>query len=553
MLTFAQFKKKVFEKAFPTGEPDTLTSQLRDDVVAALIDVQTYCRFYRAKNINVYPFCSTLLFNGATVVTAPRGKIQRVYTLPSDKADCPIYYDFIENFDEFLNWLHATRPTWLATPSEGLPSLPYGFEYASEVNNKGYRFSWGSYSIHNGKLYLGQRIESDERIFIDWDGVKRKYAEEDIIPISGDFEDDGGDEGIELIDVVVPFVLSRYRFYEEDYANQKLHLAQFSAARAEIIWRHKNDSKPKPEMLEKRYNQPKTTGVWPFAVEPCCVADAASDSDDVVFAIVNDFDGAEAAGSQLATMIESWGASFVASAGDIWNNDTAGDTVDELDSTTGQYFRKFFFPYRGTSGDQYASEQLIFTGIGNHERTPAARLPIVKDFFNLPPIKRGGQIVTNPGYYEVQKGIVHFFFIDSDSAADEGNTANSSQAAYILGKLRASTAKWKIVFVHTPPYYSANTADGGFANLRWDFTGADLIVSGHIHNYERLSVNSIPYIVSGMGGHAIDNFGSQIRSDSQVRYNAEAAALRLTANCSSLLVECISIGGTTADSFTIEK
>lgn len=145
---------------------------------------------------------------------------------------------------------------------------------------------------------------------------------------------------------------------------------------------------------------------------------------------------------------------------------------------------------------------------------------------------------TNIRFFDVRLGAtsgpssVHLFIFDSNPATPYGrywknqtvsnssNTASATvlatQGAWLQQRLAASTARWKIVLFHHPPYYSATGAkDAQYDIMRWPFQewGATAVITGHVHNYERLSMPDadannqpdyskprIPYIVNGAGG-----------------------------------------------------
>ena len=145
----------------------------------------------------------------------------------------------------------------------------------------------------------------------------------------------------------------------------------------------------------------------------------------------------------------------------------------------------------------------------------------------------------NLRFYDVRLGTatgpssVHLFILDSDSPTPYGRhsadrpipnhdgsnsafTEIATQAAWLRKRLAASTARWKIVILHHPPYNSAPGAETTqYTFARWPFRawGASAVIAGHVHNYERLEMPdpnadlepdygspTIPYIVNGAGG-----------------------------------------------------
>ena len=538
------------DAAFPDGEPENLVKQHRDDLVGCLIYIQEHCKFYQTGNTSVFPFCSTYFHCGATVVEQPRGRIQRIYTLPLEAACCPIYYDQMRDYDDFTNWLQAVRTAYTDPTTTGLPPLPHGFRYANESTDKGYRYNWGRFVLHNNRIYVGNRIESSERLVVEFDGVKRKWANEDLMPLSGKSEEDE-DEGIELQELALHWVLwKHYMLYERNPQDSMLSHQQFKDAYAEVCWRRDREMEAKER--EREYNQPYT--------DYCAPAECSETVEDEsqLFAMVGDFGDGGVPSTDVATLIDSWGVEFMVSLGDNWYGST--NTAANLDAYTGALYRTFLFPYRGTAGVEVATEQNFYATIGNHDRDPAGRLAIEKDFFNLPPFNRDTGEASR-GYYNVRRGMVEFFIVDSGLNSSgvnqqaDGITVGSAQEAWLRRVLKASTAPWKIVCLHHPPYSSSSNAYSNVTDLRWDFKGmgADLVMSGHAHNYERLEVDGLPYVVVGIGGAASLSGWSTILDESELRYNADFGASKLTVTCSTLTLEAISRTGVEIDTLELEK
>ncbi len=108
--------------------------------------------------------------------------------------------------------------------------------------------------------------------------------------------------------------------------------------------------------------------------------------------------------------------------------------------------------------------------------------------------------------------------VPNRNGSDSPYTEIATQGAWLQQRLAASTARWKIVIFHDPPYNSAAGAENAvyqYAYMRWPFQvwGATAVISGHVHNYERLEMPdadasgqplygqpTIPYFVNGAGG-----------------------------------------------------
>jgi hypothetical protein len=71
--------------------------------------------------------------------------------------------------------------------------------------------------------------------------------------------------------------------------------------------------------------------------------------------------------------------------------------------------------------------------------------------------------------------------------------------------------------------------------MQWPLAawGADAVISGHAHTYERVTRDGIVYFVNGLGGAKKYAFGSPV-AGSSVRYNAEWGAQIVTATETTL-------------------
>ena len=103
-------------------------------------------------------------------------------------------------------------------------------------------------------------------------------------------------------------------------------------------------------------------------------------------------------------------------------------------------------------------------------------------------------------YYDFIQGPVHFFIIDSMGALE---------SRVLIWRLRKSGPKrvWqppqrpgKWSFCIDAPFSSG--IHGPTAAMQWPYQawGADVVLAGHDHDYERLQLGTIPYFVNGLGG-----------------------------------------------------
>lgn len=183
----------------------------------------------------------------------------------------------------------------------------------------------------------------------------------------------------------------------------------------------------------------------------------------------------------------------------------AGDLVDQGTKKTD--WTDHFFP----GGQVFMSRYPMYTVLGNHEQDAQ----LYYDY------------MVNPEpeyYYTFRYGPVQFFMIDTNRDVAEG----SEQYNWLEWELAQSTAPWKMVVHHHPPYSSESDDHGdtfiGASTYQthardltplYDTYGVDFCLFGHTHVYERtwpLLENRISledgviYINSGGAGGGLETF-----------------------------------------------
>jgi hypothetical protein len=229
---------------------------------------------------------------------------------------------------------------------------------------------------------------------------------------------------------------------------------------------------------------------------------------------------------------------FIITTGD--NNYPNGE-ASTIDRHIGQYYHEYIYPYPGVFGEG-AGVNRFFPSLGNHDWNTPGALPYL-DYFTLP---------GNERYYDFVWGPVHFFAIDSDLREPDGVTSNSTQAAWLREQVAASSAPWQIVYFHHPPYSSA--LHGSNPWMQWPFAqwGVDAVLAGHDHVYERLNIEGIPNIITGLGGYSRYNFTTTLPG-SEVRYNDDYGVLFVEATDRQLTFQFISVNDEVIDAYTVTR
>jgi hypothetical protein len=256
------------------------------------------------------------------------------------------------------------------------------------------------------------------------------------------------------------------------------------------------------------------------------------------FAVIGDYGMGTPYSGHVALMVDSWNPDFIATVGD--NNYPKG-AAETIDANIGQFYHGYIGSYRGRYGAG-ADMNRFFPSPG-HVDWDTDQLAPYLEYFTLP---------GNERYYDLRRGPVHLFLLDTDPREPDGTDAGSVQGQWLRQGLADSDAPWKIVLAHHAPYTSHTVPDNH--HMRWPFArwGADAVISGYYHVYERLRVNGIPYFVNGTGGTWTSHFAGT-DPHSQFRYNGDLGAMVIDAAADSIVFRYLDRRGTPIDGLTLRK
>lgn len=251
----------------------------------------------------------------------------------------------------------------------------------------------------------------------------------------------------------------------------------------------------------------------------------------------------------VEALIKGRGVTDIILAGDV--NYTLGH-ASTIDSNVGRHWRKFIFPYLGSfplkSGETDAISNHCWPCPGNHDwgnpGSNTSHPTALQPYLNYFPV---------PRYYKRTFGdnLVDIWFLDSDINEPDGRRVGSAQYYWFLESVQQSTALYKGVVFHHPPYTSGS-GHGPNQDMRWDFSahGVQFAINGHNHNYERYErPNDMVYFVVGTGGPELDGFipGGQISANSKFRLETNGAMF-IEANVHSIRFTFRDNTGTVRDS-----
>jgi len=267
------------------------------------------------------------------------------------------------------------------------------------------------------------------------------------------------------------------------------------------------------------------------------------------FAVIGDFGTARSKEKAVADLIHGWDVDFVATVGD---NNYPDGLMPTMDENVGQHYQQYIKPYIGNYCSGSPDVNRFFPALGNHDwhsitcnATGTACTGAHFDYFDLP---------GNERYYDVLWGPVHLFIVNSNYEEPDGTKSDSRQAAWLQTQLAASTAAWKLVFMHHAPY-SSSAKHGSTTRMQWPYKewGASAVLAGHDHVYERLLVGDLLYFVDGLGGATPYSFMDTPLRESQARYSDDHGALLVEASNASITFQFFNTSGELIDTYSLKS
>ena len=263
-------------------------------------------------------------------------------------------------------------------------------------------------------------------------------------------------------------------------------------------------------------------------------ADAAPDPVLLRFAVIGDYGNNSARELLVANLVTSWSPDLVVTTGD--NN--YGSTSASYDPNVGQYYQSFLYPYAGAYGPG-AAQQMFFPSIGNHDWDIDNGTGYAA-FFNTPGF-----------YYELDRGPVHFVFIDSDVREPDGVSPVSTQGVWAQTSLANTAQPYSVVIFHHPALTSGNDKSNW---MDWPFKGwgADVVLTGHVHNFERLrTAGGLTHFVVGQSGTGTSSFGTP-HPASEKRYNTADGAQLVEVTAKAMRFRYYTVGGALIDDISLD-
>jgi acid phosphatase type 7 len=249
-------------------------------------------------------------------------------------------------------------------------------------------------------------------------------------------------------------------------------------------------------------------------------------------------------------------------AGDIAGCDTTGDeaTAKLLDSISGTVFAAGDNAYNSGTSSQF--KKCYVPSWGRHK---ARTKPIAGNHEYLTPDASGyfnyfGSAAGDPkkGYYSYNRGEWHIVALNSMCENVGGCGSTSPMVKWLKNDLASNPKTCTLAYFHYP-LFSSGSEHGNQPKMKpiWEAlyaANADVVISGHDHDYERFAPQrpdgtldtkrGIREFVVGTGGKSHYPFG-KIRANSQVRNATTYGVLKLTLHPSSYEWKFIPVTGKT--------
>jgi hypothetical protein len=245
-------------------------------------------------------------------------------------------------------------------------------------------------------------------------------------------------------------------------------------------------------------------------------------------------------------------------AGDIADCSSEGDeaTAELLDSISGTVFTTGDNAYPDGSVAEFANcydptwgrhKARTYPSPGNHDYHTAD----AAGYFNYFGAAAGE---FGKGYYSYDLGAWHIIVLNSIISVETG----SPQEQWLRADLAAHPVACTLAYWHYPRF-SSGVVHGSDVSMQplWQALydhGADMVLAGHEHNYERFApqnpqgiadpTRGIRQFVIGSGGRSHYSFGNPI-ANSEVRNDNTYGVLKLTLHATSYTWEFIPEAGKT--------
>lgn len=292
------------------------------------------------------------------------------------------------------------------------------------------------------------------------------------------------------------------------------------------------------------YEQPPFLGeLW----GPLSFQTVPVDNDEPVrIGLIGDSGFGDAATASLAQEMAAYNLDFVMLAGDVVYNINVNRDPYEA------FAQKYYTPLA-----PLLHTMPIYTVVGNHDVEPATLWEDVPFYYHAfpafdDPLFEPSTYEGRNQWYAFGRDGIQFVMLDTQTFFNEPGRAE--QTAWLAERLADNRFRLTVPVFHVAPYTSGrHTFDGLAVRSEWqglfEAAGLPLILSGHDHNYERLSVNGITYIVSGGGSTHL--YPLTVQLPESMMFAQETHFVLIEIFDDRIEIEAVALGGSIIDQAVI--
>lgn len=526
-IPYSEFEERVKAIVFPDGEAENLSITHTGYIKDALINLQTFVPCLKDNHVDFYGKEDFQDWCNASMGYISRGEVHAVYAFKPGKRCRKLFYD--QKSMSFIDsWMQRQRCV-VCPDSEDEDNITRSpacnilsdadlycddNEEESDCLFKGGRRFYGIGP--NNKLFLAPRFPCGYKIAVHWAGIKRDWQDADPLP-----------DDMDLIMAVSRYVMAqRALFLDRDMPlyDRIMHPrnGEFTVARADMIHRCTRERR----IMNRHESLDGFDVINPF------IYDALPEDEDD-FAYIADWGMVGVNSAAVEDIVEAWGPEFIVTGGDNKYSATMATVLASL-------------PFYNS----LITDEQFFPAIGNHDLSDGGGLADFLATFDYIDY-------NSTRNYSIRKRHVEFFFMETHDTGTAPPSL-SAQASWLASALAASDARFKVVITQDAPFTSnSNLSDypgHTSSQLNYKALGADIVLSGDSHQYERLNVDDFPYIVAGISGATKEpNFHATPVDGSLVRYSAHYGAIHGKASANQLKLEFINTQNELVDSITLYK
>jgi hypothetical protein len=169
-------------------------------------------------------------------------------------------------------------------------------------------------------------------------------------------------------------------------------------------------------------------------------------------------------------------------------------------------------------------------------------------------------------YYSFQSGPCAFIALDPNENFPVGISADTEQFKWFQQEIKSKKwkdAAWKIILVHQPPFsqgwpgYHGEKSIESLLRPVWESGMADLVISGHTHDYERLILNhpngKTAFLILGGAGGGLESEGEKEDFPVMDKLIREHHFGRIDATNKKLEFKAVNLSGKVIDSFSLDR